>query len=129
MILITRVASTEQGTFGVLSVNGLPESVTLEDPWNFNRPGISCIPPGTYPVGPHFGTKYKDVWILKNTGNRIGILIHAGNTINDTSGCILVGKNFAQFGKLRGIEHSKEALKHLQLILPKNFELKIINAY
>jgi hypothetical protein len=64
---------------------------TLERPENDNKP-MSCIPEGIY-IGirffsPHF--KY-DVFELNNVRQRTSILIHRGNTIEDSEGCILLG--------------------------------------
>ena len=54
----------------------------------------TCIPFGTYNVIMAFSPHFKKILPkLLNVPNFEGILIHSGNTINDTSGCILVGKN------------------------------------
>lgn len=125
VIELVRVASTPKGTFGVLVKDGIPLCVTCEDPWNNNERKISCIPEGVYSVVPHDGTKYKDVWKLREVTGRSDILIHNGNTIADTQGCILVGKCFSW----ASITHSRETLDYLRGVLPGNFALRVKNAF
>jgi hypothetical protein len=120
-ITLKRVCTGKVGTFGVMVLNNVPVCTTLEDPDNGNQKNISCIPAGTYKCVRHNGTKYKGVWRLLNVPNREAILIHAGNTINDTEGCILVGQKFTPFG----IGSSLLALNDLRDILPDDFTLTI----
>lgn len=74
--------------------------------------GETCIPLGTYEVGlrysPKFSKKYaadpakpedyKMIWVQKVPGFEY-ILIHTGNTISDTEGCLILGD---KIGTLRG---------------------------
>ncbi len=71
--------------------------VTLEDEWLDNAIGKSCVPEGVYVCNPYSSAKYPDVWQLEKTSPRTDILIHAGNTNEDTRGCILPG---VMYGKL-----------------------------
>lgn len=127
MIELKRVSSTEKGTFGVLLKDKIPLCVTCEDPWKDNQKQISCIPEGTYKVIPHSGEKFKDVWEVTGVKDRSAILIHQGNTVLDTHGCILVGSSFTSFGSLPGIGGSRDALNFLREILPKSFTLEVRN--
>ena len=77
---------------------------TLEPTWRdyangaYKVKGRSAIPEGRYAVVISFSPKFK-AWLPILLGgpefNRKwqGIRIHAGNTVKDTEGCILVGKN------------------------------------
>ena len=77
---------------------------TLEPTWRdyangaYKVKGRSAIPEGRYAVVISYSPKFKQ-WLPILLGgpefNRKwqGIRIHAGNTANDTEGCILVGKN------------------------------------
>jgi len=77
---------------------------TLEPTWRdyangaYKVKGRSAIPEGRYAVVISFSPKFKQ-WLPILLGgeefNRKwqGIRIHAGNTSEDTEGCILVGKN------------------------------------
>jgi hypothetical protein len=75
---------------------------TLELPLGDGLPG-SAIPPGTYPVVLAPSAKFEmvqDSWVqgyatsiphIINIPNRTNILIHWGNYVQDTDGCVLVG--------------------------------------
>ena len=77
---------------------------TLEPTWRdyangaYKVKGRSAIPEGRYAVVISYSPKFK-AWLPILLGgpefNRKwqGIRIHAGNTVKDTQGCILVGKN------------------------------------
>lgn len=122
IITLKRISYTDKGTFGVLMrEDGMPLCVTLEDPWNDNQRNISCIPEGEYSAYPHNGTKYKNVWALAKVPNRTAILIHAGNSTQDTEGCILVGRSFNAYT----ISNSRNALDYLRSVLPDRFTLVI----
>lgn len=65
---------------------------TLEPPLHGAR--ASCILQGEYLVNLVWSPKFKSYKPrLENVPYRSGILIHSGNTVNDTLGCILVGDN------------------------------------
>jgi len=73
---------------------------TLEPRWRdykngaYKVKGHSAIPEGRYAVVISWSPKMKQ-WlpILLGVPKFSGIRIHAGNTANDTEGCILLGKN------------------------------------
>jgi hypothetical protein len=124
-LLLQRGPSSEAGTFGILFMEGIPLCVTCEDPWHNNITGASCIPVGKYECVKHNGTKYSNVWKLLGVPHRDFILIHNGNTINDTKGCILVGKSFGATDGLPSITDSRITLNMLRQRLPDNFTLTI----
>lgn len=128
-VTLMRIAQGPGGTFGVLKIDGIPFCTTCEDPWNNNAVGKSCIPPGEYECVPHSGQHFKDVWQLLDVPGRSAILIHAGNTIDDTQGCILVGNGFNMFGQRPGIVNSKDTLQKLRQILPNKFLIKICETF
>lgn len=120
MIRLIRISSSDKGTFGVLLDGDQPMCVTMEPPWKDNEVGKSCIPDGEYAAMPHDGPKFQNVWELVVPG-RDAILIHAGNFLKDTTGCILVGKSFNGYS----IAQSKDALDYLRMMLPKNFKILV----
>ena len=79
---------------------GLQICDTLEPTWRdyahgaYKVKGRSAIPEGRYAVVISFSPKMQK-WlpILLGVPMFSGIRIHAGNTSNDTEGCILVGQN------------------------------------
>lgn len=106
-IKVKRIAKKEHYTIGHLYVNGEYVCDTLEDAMREVKiKHKTAIPAGRYKVAmsivsPKYSQpKYK--W-AKPYGGKLprlldvpgyeGILIHVGNTVNDTSGCILVGLN------------------------------------
>jgi len=98
-ISIIRVEQTDNGTFGVLLLKGMCFCVTLELPWYDNENNISCIPDGEYICSKHDSPTRGEVWQIENVPNRKYIYFHAGNTLMDTLGCIVLGQ---YFDKLRG---------------------------
>lgn len=125
ILRLSRVAQSDKGVFGVLCNAGTPLCVTCEDPWNDNQSMISCIPKGVYQCEKYNSEKFKDVWEIKDVPNRSSILIHAGNTIDDTHGCVLVGRCFGSLGDLPAVLQSKEAMDILRTKLPDYFILTI----
>lgn len=122
---LSRIAETDGATLGVLSVDGRPLFVTLEDSWKDNARQVSCIPDGEYTIRRHTSPKFGLCYSVDNVPNRSHILIHAGNTSDDTQGCILVG---LQFGELKGrpaILRSKDAMVLLLARLAKEGTAKL----
>jgi Family of unknown function (DUF5675) len=126
-IHLHRFKQDASGTFGLMVLENEPLCVTCEDPWNDNKPNISCIPEGTYQCVPHDGAKYKNVWRLENVPGRDAILIHNGNTTNNTEGCILVGSALGYLIGKPAVLNSVMTLNKLRKILPDNFTLTITN--
>lgn len=110
---LKRIARKETYTVGRLSVDGRYLCDTLEDKdRDQNRNGRfdgaekkvyaqTAIPNGTYRVtlehSPKFSPRYggRKVPYLHDVPHFEGILIHTGNTADDSAGCILVGTNSA----------------------------------
>lgn len=130
IVTLTREKSGPDGTFGTLFIQGKPICRTLEDPWNNNQHRNSCISKGNYTCIPHgwdidSSAKKRHVWEVTGVPGRTAVLIHAGNTINDTLGCILVGVSEGDIGGQHGIVDSQAALNLLRTKLPTTFTLSI----
>lgn len=129
-VTIKRVSNTyNSGCFGALLINNVPYCVTLEETWLDNIPNESCIPAGCYKVVKHNSHKFGDVWKILNVEGRTDILMHIGNTELDSTGCVLLGKYFADFGDKRGVADSKNTLNMLKSLLPDEFMLTIEDCF
>lgn len=86
-------------TIGKLYIDGHYFCDTLEDQVRDlikekKVPGKTAIPAGHYEVIVNISSRFRrKLPRLLNVPEFEGILIHRGNTENDTSGCILVGEN------------------------------------
>ena len=89
---LTRTESVADGTFGLLRVTPSLLLHTLEDDWRDNERSESCIPAGIYLLERTIYRKHNyETFEITGVPNRSRILIHPGNTEEDTMGCILVG--------------------------------------
>src|SRR5439155_9311628 len=88
-------------TLGRLSVGG-HVYFTIEQPWNDNLQGHSCIPEGTYQLVPHSTEAHPDTWAMVNPAldvyhqpidvpdgriARSACLIHPANWAFELKGC------------------------------------------
>ena len=97
---------------------------SLENPWLNNARNVSCIPEGTYECEIYPSEKFGTRYLLHQTGHRFGILIHPGNSVKDTSGCILLGTKVGN----DVIYNSRNAVNYFQDLLDeKPFRLYIKN--
>lgn len=121
MIYLNRIINDSFFTRGVLVDGKRPLCHTLELPWNQNSSNISCIPEGVYDVSRSTSVNFGNCFRFASVRGRSGILIHAGNSIKDTRGCILVGLDANDYNVL----HSKLAMDRLLISLPDEFKLTI----
>lgn len=89
---LIRIEESRHGTLGILLLENLFLCMTLEPPWRNNEPFKSCIPTGVYACEKIESPKYGSTLHVTNVPNRTDILFHKGNSITDTSGCVLVGE-------------------------------------
>lgn len=121
---IKRLHFLEDCIIGELTVSG-KKFFTLERAWHGNRQNISCIPEGEYAFTPHgweenSTKKFKKVWHIQNVPMRSYILIHAGNSISNTMGCILVGKGVNIRDGYGALLDSKGAIDEMREIIGRN---------
>ena len=121
MLILKRVSMTYERTLGVLNYDGKLYT-TLERPPLNNARNISCIPAGLYRLTRYTSPKFGNCFWVHDVPNRSSILIHAGNRVSDTRGCILIGQGYDP----HGIIQSKSALRSLYEQLTTETELKII---
>lgn len=107
-LLLKRQVLNEHYTMGELFVDGDYYCDTLEPPISADK--HPAIIPGTYNVQMFPSQKFRALRpILIGVIGRSGILIHEGNYVRNTQGCILVGQNIGR-GRL---QNSKEKLSPL----------------
>jgi hypothetical protein len=98
---LTRFGLVNEATPGFLTIEGRFLCWTLEDrvreqvgvpveQWKV--PGKTAIPVGTYPLRVTWSPRFKTMLPhVDQVPGFSGVRIHAGNTVEDTEGCILVG--------------------------------------
>lgn len=97
-LILTRTSRQEGFTTGVLYVDGKLMCHTLEPQWR-NLPhekkvmGKTAIPEGTYTIRLSPSAKFHRLMpYLLDVPYFTGIMLHSGNMVGDTRGCILVGE-------------------------------------
>lgn len=129
-LLLDRIKTSDDGTFGQIIRNGHQIAATCELPWNDNIPRQSCIPKGVYLCT--LGTspsknKQVDYQVYKvnEVTGRSEILIHIANWPHELLGCIGVGRNITELKGKPAIDHSTDTMKELLQSLPRSFYLQV----
>jgi hypothetical protein len=104
-LTVVRTQMGTDATNGILLIDGVFECYTLEDQYQAVKVmHETCIPEGTYDIkfrtvgGFHtkyaerYGNAHYGMLHLQDVPNFTYILIHAGNTDEHTSGCLIVGE-------------------------------------
>ena len=126
MILILKRHYTTNYTMGILTVNN-NLFFTLEPPHRNNKRNISCIPEAEYIITKYNSNKFKNCFKVNDVKDRSDILIHSGNTIENTSGCILIGNGInVDDNNFVRLTDSKKALNRLNDIVNDLNELRLI---
>ena len=144
-LLLKRIAKKQDYTIGKLYINGQWFSNTLEDTdrgltssmtedeiSKIKVYGKTAIPTGTYKINMNVvSPKFKNrAWArpyngkiprLLNVPGFDGVLIHPGNTSEDSLGCVLVGKN-----TVKGmVTQSQDTFHELMKVLIKQNDITI----
>jgi len=92
----------------------------LERPWLNNQKNTSCIPEGIYKVKKEVHKKYGKVLRFFNVPNRAGVLMHPGNYVSHSKGCLLPGEMFIDINndRLRDVINSRNTMNKIYDILP-----------
>lgn len=124
---VKRIARKDGYTIGRLFINneyfcdtledtdrGLKDTMQVNEILAKKRKGVTAIPTGKYDVILTFSPRFKRVLpLLLSVKCYEGVRIHAGNTAEDTEGCLLVGEN-----KIKGqIINSRATLERLMSVL------------
>lgn len=124
LVHLLRLRYELKQTLGVLLVT-LDEEViftckTLELPWLDNKPKISCVSPGIFPLVWEYSDKFKKyLWELKDVPGRSESKIHNANYVRQLEGCIAVGKKFIDidYDGLRDVTSSVNTLKAFHAVM------------
>ncbi len=123
-ILVDRFVSDDDTTISRVVVDGQFVCFGLEDEYREDKvPGETRIPAGTYGVhlrtegGFHtryrkrFGAMHQGMLHIQNVENFTFVLIHCGNTDDDTAGCLLVGTDAVTTPGDMSVRNSTSAYK------------------
>ena len=127
-LLLKRIALRDNYTIGKLYINDKYFCDTLEDAVrDVKIKHQTAIPKGIYKVVLTASPRFKRILPrLLNVPEFTGVLIHRGNTIADTSGCILVGENKKKGMVLNSTKYEVELVKILTESNSKNITIEII---
>ena len=102
LITIDRLYLRPSYTIGKMYIDGEYLCDTLEDevrPEGIKIYGKTAIPYGVYQVTMSYSPKFeRSMPLILNVPNFEGVRIHSGNSVTDTEGCVLVGRNKVKGG-------------------------------
>jgi hypothetical protein len=106
---------------------GLTSDMHITDILRIKQPHATAIPSGTYQVIMNWSARFNTYLpLLLDVPGYYGIRIHAGNTTDDTDGCLLVGQwnestrdEVRSTNEMNNITQSRATLKRLIAILSK----------
>ena len=133
---LIRTANLETATRGRLEhADGTFICFTLEEPWRdankdgLGDKGVSRIPAGTFRTFRRYSeTRKREVFEVSHVPGRAAILIHAGNTVADTEGCILVGQAEGDLVGVPAVLKSKPAFEAFMTAHPEaEFQLTVVD--
>lgn len=129
-IVRSKGLSNSAATYGKAWFNNIYLGVCVEQPWNNNLQGHSCIPDGTYELHAHESPKhpnsvsfhnpslniYAEPYLIpKGINGRSDCLIHSANFANQLEGCVALGLDYMKGsdGKPMGVTSSKVTIDKL----------------
>lgn len=124
-IILTRGHGFNMGTFGSLHMPDGFGCVTVERPWQGNKVSQSCIPQGVYKMRQRnsevvrrtTGGRYAKGWEVVGVPERTFIMFHPGNSIDDTEGCIMPGREFSAWDGKWTVTNSQDTFDKLMKVL------------
>ena len=135
-VALTRLETSEQGTFGVLRTQGF-RAYSGELPWRENLPNISCIPVGLYRCVWTFSPRFKrHMYLVDGVEERTGVRIHSANLMGATTkgfraqlnGCIALGEKLGTIGRQKALLISAPAMRIFETKMNKQtFLLEVTN--
>ena len=115
---LLRVEESETwGTFGVLRIQKEVFCVTLEPADRLNRPNMSSIPAQQYVCERYLSARYGFTFKVSRVPDRDNVIIHSGNSVEDTEGCILLGEHFGKLKDDRAILNSGKTFQKFMAVM------------
>lgn len=121
-IRLQRFCYAPVGTFGRLNLPSGWGCYTVERPWVGNEPNRSCIPEGVYDLGLRrsspvvertTGGEFREGWEVRDVTGRTYIMLHPGNTLRDTEGCICPGRHLGYITDVWAVTDSRVTFRRL----------------
>ena len=127
--VLFRFSSGIAGTFGNL-VGPWGHRLSVELPWRHNRPNVSCIPLGVYPVIWTWSPRFERMmYLVTQVPGRSGIRLHVANWPRNLEGCIGPGRKLARFGRPKpawGVTNSGSTLHEIESVMAtRPFKLNV----
>lgn len=126
-LVLTRYSTDTEATIGRLSWSGRNGNscYTLENPWRWNAPRLSCIPKGVYRIERDTFRGLYPNFRVTNVMDRDGIEFHRGNSVSDTLGCILLGESVV-FGNVASIHQSSAAFDRFMVAMAGEDDARLV---
>lgn len=127
-IIVQRFLFEADCTVGRLYINGILKCFTLEDEIRALKvKGETAIPYGKYELGMRYSPKFTpryghDMLWVKNVPGFEYILIHPGNTDDDTDGCLLLGNKIGIVKKQTAVVNSVSTYEKIYPIIAKHLQ-------
>lgn len=125
VLTLKRFTENPFGTFGVLYDDTFI-CATLERNWQDNKHDVSCIPIGEYTCKRITSPRFGDTFEVTNVPNRTEVLLHKGNFMNDSHGCILLAAGFAWINNQLAISNCGDAWTWFHSHLKGENEFKLV---
>lgn len=114
-IYLQRLSSSSRGTIGRVTVPAELFNGTIPLVFHSLEPSIPCLSVGKHKCVYSWSNKFNKHMCFVEDLQHVGIMFHVGNTVKDTSGCVLLGSNSHDYM----LTHSRKALdKFNQVVLP-----------
>ena len=131
--VVYRFEQTDKGTISANLINTGDDTFNqfgynIELPWVDNRVGVSCIPTGFYNFRKIVRLDGSEAIEILNVPNRTHILVHSGNYMKDTEGCLLpnISYSYSRESKTPYGITSRTQVKQLLKALPTTGTIHII---
>ena len=109
--------NAQYGTFGVLRIQKEVFCVTLEPADILNRPFKSSIPAQQYVCERYLSRRFGFTYKVNNVPSRDNIIIHSGNQVDDTEGCILLAQHYGKLHGDRAVLNSGKTFKDFMALM------------